>query len=222
MPDYSQARLNMVDCQVRPADVTDLTIISAMLSVPRERFVPPSSQSVAYIDEDISLDISTHDCPRYLMEPASLAKLLQLANIQPDAVVLDVGCATGYSTAILSRLCSSVVALEQDKILYAKASENLAELEVDNAVVLKCDLEKGYPKESPYDAIFVGGAVDYIPDNLLEQLKNGGNLVCVVGTGNTGRATLYVRENGIASKSTHFNCAIWPIPGFRKQVEFVL
>ena len=121
MTDYTLARTNMVDCQVRPADVTDLKIIDAMLEIPRERFVPEQMQALAYLDEDLSLNISTStpegDCPRYLMEPASFAKLLQLAQVKPDSIVLDIGCASGYSTAVLASLCSSVVAVEEDEKL---------------------------------------------------------------------------------------------------------
>lgn len=220
MPDYTQARINMVDCQVRPSDVTNLDLISAMLDIPRENFVGPSQKSVAYIDEDILLSTSAKNSPRYLMEPASFARLVQLAKIIPDAIVLDVGCASGYSSAILSRLCSSVVALEEDESLVKLANDNLVDLEIGNAVVLSGNLEEGFSKEGPYDSIFVGGAVDYIPDTILNQLKNGGTLVTVEGTSNAGKAVLYTRTNGISSKVSYFNCAVWPLPGFKKTAEF--
>ncbi len=222
MFDFQQARKNMVDCQIRPADVTDLRIISAMSDVPRERFVAPSQQTIAYIDEDIQLLDGLKSTTRYLMEPAPFARLLQLAQIEPDSIVLDVGCATGYSTGVLAHLCSSVVALEPDKNLATTATNTLAELEIDNAVVLNCELIDGYAKECPYDVIFIGGAVDQVPDTLLNQLKDGGRLVTVMGTGNAGQAVEFVRNNGITSMSTHFNCAVWPMPGFEKQPEFVL
>ena len=220
MSEFSQTRKNMVDCQVRPADVTDIAIISAMLEIPREKFVGSAKVSVAYIDEDISLDTTTLDCPRYLMDAAPLARLLQLAQIQPDAIVLDVGCATGYSTAILSKLSTSIVAIEPDQTLADRATQTLSDLEIDNAVVLSVPLEKGYAKEGPYDVIFVGGAVDFIPDTLINQLKDGGKLVTVIGTGNTGRAVLFIRENDNTSMDSHFNCAVWPLPGFKKHKEF--
>lgn len=220
MPEFLQARKNMVDCQIRPADVTNTAIISAMLEIPREKFVVSTRQSLAYIDEDISLETSTQGFPRYLMEAAPFARLLQLAQIQPDAIVLDVGCATGYSTAILSKLCTSIVALEPDANLAAKATQTLMDLEIGNGVVLTAPLEKGYAREGPYDVIFIGGAVDFVPDALLSQLKDGGKLVAVMGTGNTGRAVLYVRNDGNTSMDTHFNCAVWPMPGFKKHKEF--
>ena len=225
MTDYTLARTNMVDCQVRPADVTDLKIIDAMLEIPREQFVPEQMQALAYLDEDLSLNTSTStqdgDCPRYLMEPASFAKLLQLAQITPDSIVLDIGCASGYSTAVLASLCSSVVAVEEDEKLANFAIKNLEKLEIGNGVVLASPLQVGYPKEGPYDVIFIGGAVEIVPQILTDQLKDGGRLVCVIGTGNTGCATLYVRAGDNVSKTTHFNCAVWPLPAMRKQKQFV-
>ena len=224
MNDYNAQRVTMVDCQIRPSDVTDFSIIAAMLEIPREKFVDESQAQLAYRDEDLPLGDTGAEpgsaYPRCLMEPAPFARLLQLAEIQSGAIVLDIGCASGYSTAVLARLCSSVVALEEDEKLAAKATRTLSELEVDNAVVVTGPLVNGYAKEGPFDVIFIGGAVGRIPDILVEQLKEGGKLVAVEGTGNTGKATLYVREGEKLCKLSHFNCAVWPLPGFEKQVEF--
>ncbi len=220
MNDYTAERTTMVDCQIRPSDVTDFSIIAAMLEIPREKFVGESQVPLAYIDEDLPLDVSAESNPRYMMEPASFARLLQLAEIQRGAIVLDVGCGTGYSTAVLASLCSSVVALEQDEKLAAKAAGILSELEIDNAVVVTGPLAHGYAKEGPFDVIFVGGAVGQIPENLVDQLKDGGKLVAVEGTGNSGRATLYIRDNGSFCKLPYFNCSVWPLPGFEKQAAF--
>ncbi len=220
MTDYSSARTNMVDCQVRPADVTDIAIIESMLKIPREKFAPDSRQSIAYFDEDLALETSTDGCERYLMEPASFAKLVQLAQIQLTSIVLDVGCATGYSTAILAQLCSSVVAIEQDENLASQATDILTELEIDNAVVVTGPLNKGYAKEGPFDVIFVGGAVGQVPAELINQLKDQGRLVTVVGTGKSGVATLYIKDGAKWGKSSQFNCAVWPLPGFAKKEEF--
>jgi len=221
MNEYSTARTTMVDCQVRPADVNDHAVIAAMLEIPREQFLNETHKSLAYIDEDIPLGISTNGYPRYLMEPASFAKLLQLAQIEREAIVLDVGCATGYSTAVLARLCSSLVALEEDDKLAALAGDNLAGLEIDNSVVVSGPLVEGFAREGPFDVIFVGGAVDYVPDKLIEQLKDGGNLVAVVGKGNCAVATKFIREGNTVGKSVHFNCSVKPLPGFSRLTEFV-
>ncbi|MGI9363650.1 MAG: protein-L-isoaspartate O-methyltransferase family protein [Rhizobiaceae bacterium] len=217
--DYDKARQTMVDCQIRPNDVTSPAVLRAFLSVPREAFVSAAQKPLSYIDEDLPL--SEFAPSRYLMEAMSLSKLIQLADVQPDDIVLDVGCATGYSTAVLSKLCSSVVAVESDEHLANQASQNLMDLGCDNAVVTNGPLETGLASEGPYDVIFVGGSVETLPDTFSGQLKEGGRLVVVEGTGNSGVAKLYQLENGILGGQTAFNCAVMPLPGFEKAKEFV-
>ena len=219
MIDFEKARLNMVDCQIRPNDVTDHDIIAAFLHVPREKFVSAAQKPLAYIDED--LPVSSSGTDRYLMETMSMSKLIQLAEIDEDNIVLDVGCATGYSTAVLSRLCNSVVAVETDETLAEQASQTLLELGYDNAVVVNSPMQNGFAKEGPYDVIFVGGAVETVPDQLADQLKEGGRMVVVEGTGNTGVARVYSKVDGYLSARTAFNCAVMPLPGFEAASGFV-
>ncbi|WP_040304681.1 protein-L-isoaspartate O-methyltransferase [Ahrensia sp. R2A130] len=211
--------MTMVDCQIRPNDVTDRTILQAFMDVPREAFVSAAQKPLAYIDEDIPVSSDGDD--RYLMEVTSMAKLVQLAEIKPDSIVLDIGCATGYSTAILSRLCNSVVAVESDEHLAQRAGESLIEGGFDNAVVVHGPLEKGLPKEGPYDVIYIGGAVSELPDVLTGQLKEGGRLVVVEGTGNAGVARLYTRNGDTLSGRRAFNSAVKPLPGFEAKPGFV-
>ena len=219
MIDFEKARTTMVDCQIRPNDVTDHSIIEAFSSVPREKFVNAAQRPLAYIDEDLPLSADENE--RYLMETMTLAKLVQLAGISKDSIVLDIGCATGYSTAIISQLCNSVVALESDSHLAEQATNILVELGYDNAVVVNGPLQAGYAKEGPYDVIFIGGAVDELPENLVDQMKEGGRLVVVEGRGNAGISRLYIRENGKLNGRTAFNSAVMPLPGFEKKEEFV-
>src|SRR5690606_8840678 len=127
-------------------------------------------QPLAYIDEDLEVAPAAQGVPaRYLMEPSPFAKLVQLAGIRPGDFVLDVGCATGYSSAVLSRLASSVAALECDAGLAAGATETLMRLGCDNVAVVEGPLQDGLPGEAPFDVIFVGGAVDAVPETLFAQ-----------------------------------------------------
>jgi protein-L-isoaspartate(D-aspartate) O-methyltransferase len=213
--DYSQARVKMVDGQVRTTDVTDLGLLSAFLEVPREQFVPQSRRALAYIDEDVEISAG-----RYLMEPSPLAKLLQLAEIGPNDIVLDVGCGTGYSSALISKLAGSVIALESDPMLNAAANSNLAQLGCDNVAVVQGDLAEGYAGEGPYEVIFVGGSVDAVPSALFDQLKEDGRLVVVEGRGNAGVAKVYLRSGGAVAGRRAFNAAIKPLPGFETAASF--
>jgi protein-L-isoaspartate(D-aspartate) O-methyltransferase len=211
--DFQDLRTKMVDNQIRTTDVTDLRVIDAFLTVPREVFVPANRQVLAYIDEDQLLE-GEGTAPRYLMEPSPFAKLIQLAKVNKNDVVLDIGCGTGYSSAILSELAGSVIGLESDSSLSAIAAARLQELSHDNVVIVSGDLKAGYPSEAPYDA------VDFVPEVLFNQLKEGGRLIAVEGRGNAGVARIYVKENGVASGRSVFNTAVRPLPGFERVEQF--
>jgi protein-L-isoaspartate(D-aspartate) O-methyltransferase len=216
MMDFEAARIKMVDNQVRTTDVTSHSVLRAFLTVPREAFVPEKLKALAYIDNDIEVAPG-----RYLMEASPLAKLLQLAAVTKEDVVLEIGCGTGYATALLSQVASAVVAVESDAGLATKATETLSTLGCDNAVVVTGDMEAGYAAEAPYDLIFVNGAVEQVGEPIFAQLRDGGRLVTVVGYGNASSARVFRKENGVVSESAFFNTSVKPLPGFRKAKEFV-
>lgn len=215
MLDFAIARRNMVEHQLRTNEVTNQALLAAMGDIPRERFVPDRFRDVAYIDEDLPLKKG-----RFLMEPRVFARLLQLAEVKPQDVVLDIGCGTGYSTAVLSRLANTVVALESDAELSARASATLAELGIDNALVVTAPLTDGYAKQSPYDVIVFGGALPRVPPPIARQLVEGGRLVAVIGEG-VGRGTLTMRTRGVISSRPDFDAATPMLPDFAPVQGFV-
>jgi protein-L-isoaspartate(D-aspartate) O-methyltransferase len=217
MADYAQARRVMVDRQVRTADVTDLRIISALLDVPRELFVPAARRAVAYLD----LDVPVNESGRALLKPMVFAKFVQAAGITDTDRVLDVGCATGYSAAVLGKLAGSVVALEEDAALARGAAEVLAQTGAANVSVVSGAFAAGWAESAPYDVIVLEGAAELIPDSLLSQLKDGGRLVAVVRSSPMGRATLYRRAGGHATAQPVFDAAAPLLPGFAKPAAFV-
>lgn len=214
--DFAAARTKMVDNQIRTTDVTSHELLRAFLAVPRERFVPDARKPLAYIDEDIPLGGA-----RYLMEPSPFAKLLQLAQVGPQDVVLDVGCSTGYSAAVLSHLAGSVVALEEDEAFAAEASRQLDELGIVSCAVVTGPLSAGFPSEAPFDVIVFEGSVGEIPATYFDQLKDRGRMVVVEGQGLSAMAKLYTKEDGILADRFGFNCSIKPLPGFTKRQAFV-
>lgn len=214
--DFARARANMVDGQIRTADVTNPPLLAAFLQVPREEFVPDNLKGLAYLDEELAIGGG-----RCLLAPAHLAKLIQAATVKPDDIVLDIGCGTGYSAAILSLLSASVVALEADAALVATAGETLGRLGYDNAVTVEGALEDGYAAEGPYDIILVPGACETVPETILKQLREGGRLIAVEGSGNSAMACMWVKDDGVVSRRRLFNCAIPLMPGFEKPAEFV-
>ena len=217
MADFAKARRNMVDCQLRTNKVVEPALIEAFATVPRERFVEPHRQAIAYVDEDVPVGNR-----RYLMEPMVFARILQALAIGPDDIVLDVGCATGYSTAILSQLAATVVALESDHDLATRANSLLTELSADNAVVVEGPLADGYAAQGPYDVIWIGGGVAEITADLKDQLAEGGRLATVIDRGSgAGEAILMLKRNGIVSQRSLFDANVPRLPGFERKVGFV-
>ncbi len=217
MLDYRAARLNMVESQLRTNKVTDEAVLDAFLAVPRERFVPDHLAGNAYVDEDIPLGAA-----RYLMEPMVLARLVQLAAIGPEDGVLEIGAATGYASALLSRLAARVVAVESDAGLSATARALLQELQIGNVTLLEGHLEEGYPAGAPYEVIVIGGAVASVPDALARQLADGGRLVTVVkSSSGMGHGVLMTRAAGVLSQRAVFDAGTPFLPGFAHAPGFV-
>jgi protein-L-isoaspartate(D-aspartate) O-methyltransferase len=212
MVDFAQARQMMVDGQVRTADVTDLRIIAAMLDVPRERFAP-GREAIAYLDIDLPVPGAAG---RALLKPMVFAKLLQAAQIEPSDSVLDVGCATGYSSAVLARLGQRVVALDEDTKAARALLGGLA-----NVTVAEGPLAAGWEQGAPYDVIMVEGACEVVPDGLLRQLADGGCLLAVVGALPMGKATMYSASGGHITPQILFDAGAPALPGFAKPREFV-
>ncbi len=221
MSELDAARKNMVDSQIMTSGVTDDRILGALGRVPRERFVPETKRSIAYLGDDLCVKEAAAETPdRFLMDPRVLAKLMELASLSSSDLVLDVGPATGYSTALLAELADTVVAIEADSDLAEKASATLQELGVDNAAVIEGDHAEGSIKQGPFDVIFLNGSVPFVPDGLLDQLKEGGRLVGVVIDGNVGKARVYVKSGAHATHRNGFEAGIHALPGFKVAETF--
>ena len=217
MTDYAARRMMMVDTQIRVADVTKYPIIDAFLNVPRENFVPADRREIAYLGENIDLGGG-----RVVLEPRTLGKMLDALDLGPTEMVLDIAPGLGYSTAILSRLAETVVAVEEDAALAREAEQALAEWGADNAAVVQAPLAEGAPKHGPYDAILVQGAVERVPEAILEQLKEGGRIACIFAEGSLGACRVGHMVDGHVSWRFSFNAGAPVLPGFEAQRAFAL
>lgn len=217
MPDYAARRTMMVDTQVRPSDVTKFPIIAAMLEVPREAFVPAALSEAAYVGENLTLAPG-----RVLLEARTFAKLLDALDIQRTELVLDLGCALGYSTAVIARLCEAVVALEEIGGQAAEAQALLATRGFDNAHVVAGPLAGGAAKHGPYDVIVVEGAAEQVPPALLDQLKDGGRIGCLFMEGALGVCRLGYKHGGTVTWRYAFNASAPVLPGFALTRDFTL
>lgn len=223
MLSFAQARRMMVDGQLRTNDITDPAILAAMLELPRERFVSADKAALAYLDLNLPVggDERGGRPFRRLLQPVLVAKLAQLAAIEPEDNVLDVGCATGYSAALLSLLAAQVVALEEDRELAARAGRILSELGRSNVAVVTGPLTAGWPTRSPYDVIFLDGASEIVPAMLFPQLKEGGRLVCIEGVHPVAKGMIYYSIGGDVSGRAAFDGMAPVLPGFAAQPAFV-
>ena len=215
MADFEAARTAMVDCQVRPSDVTSYGIIEAMLWAPRERFVPKAKRAVAYAETEIPL---TAD--RVILPPRVLAKMIEAASVTPDDLVLDLAPGLGYSTAILSRLAAAVVAIEPDETLADQAQAALDDLERDNVMLQSGDPAKGDPAHGPFDVIFVNGAVQHVPQELIDQMKVGGRLVAIFNDASVGQCRVMVKTAASASSRLEFDASAPVLAGFQNEKAF--
>jgi protein-L-isoaspartate(D-aspartate) O-methyltransferase len=218
MADYAKARANMVDCQLRPNRVGDPAVLEAFGEIPRENFLPGPLQAIAYVDEDLPVGEG-----RYLGEPMVIARMIQALDIKPSDAALVIGCATGYTSAVVSRLATIVVHLEEDPAFAKSAAGTLSERAFDNVVVVEGRHRDGYPDQAPYDVILFAGAIPDIPQAVIDQLAEGGRLAAVVdggsGTG-TGQSVLVERLHGLVGRRVLFDAAMPRLPSFAQEPEF--
>jgi len=215
MTDFAAARRNMVEGQVRTADVTDLRIQSAMLEIPRERFVPPALAELAYVDLDLPVGEAGS---RRLVKAMVFAKLIHAADISSADRVLDVGCTTGYGAAVLARLAREVFALEEDEDLAQMARSALSDQQ--NVKLVTGPLIAGWPQVAPYDVIVLEGATEIVPQAFISQLRDGGRLVGILGSGPGAKAVLYCRSRDELGGRPIFDASAAVLPGFAKSPVF--
>ena len=215
---YSELRHRMVESQIRTMGVNSPTVLAAFEEVPREKFVSQEIIEFAYIDDQVDIGDG-----RMVLEPLVIALILQALTITKDSVVLEVGSGTGYVTSLLSLLGGTIVALEINEGLASKASENLLDIGMDNVLVVNESMVDGYKKQAPYDIIFFSGGAEFIPDNIINQLADGGRLGAVVPSADSlGKGIIIQKFGDSITKREIFSGKAKTLPGFGKIVPFSL
>jgi protein-L-isoaspartate(D-aspartate) O-methyltransferase len=217
MTDFATRRTMMVDTQVRPSDVTKFPIIDAMLTVARENFVPAAKREAAYMGENIDLGGG-----RMVLEPRTLAKMLDALDIEPDELVLDIGVAHGYSAAVIARLAEAVIAVEEDEAMAAEATEALPAAGADNVVMHVGALIAGAAQHGPYDVVVIEGGVTHLPQALLDQVKEGGRIAALFMDGALGEVRIGYKLGGKVAWRMSFNAGATVLPGFEQHHAFAL
>ena len=217
MTDFAVRRRIMVDTQIRPSDVTKFPIIEAMLSVPRETFVPAAQREAAYCGDDVDLGNG-----RVLLEPRTLAKMLDALDVSGDELVLDIGSGYGYSSAVVARMAQAVVAVEEDETMMGEAQELLSDIGADNVILHAGPLVEGAAEHGPYDVIVVQGGVGELPKAIEDQLKDGGRIACIYMTGALGSVSIGHKFGDVITWRFEFNAGAPVLSGFEKQHSFAL
>jgi protein-L-isoaspartate(D-aspartate) O-methyltransferase len=185
-----QARLNMIEQQIRPWNVGDATVLDLLAAVKREDFVPAAQKSLAFADLAIALP-----CGQSMLEPRVEARLLQDLAVKPHETVLEIGTGSGYMAALLAHSAQRVVTLEIEPELVTMARNNLRNAGIQNAEVREADGAKNPAAEESFDVIVLSGSVAEIPHALLNLLKVGGRLAAIVGDEPIMRATIVTRSD---------------------------
>jgi protein-L-isoaspartate(D-aspartate) O-methyltransferase len=228
MAQFAAIRRNMVDTQLRTYDVTNKKLLEAIESIGREFFVPELMRGLAYLDQPIRLTAGDKDT-RILLTPMVLARMLQAADIEPGLRILDVAGGSGYSAAVMAAMGADVTMLESSSAMADLAKESLTNADIPVADKTRSGisihtggLSKGLPKAEAFDIILINGAIEIEPVALLKQLKDGGRLIAVVGSGRAGRVTLFQKTGEITSKRSILDASAPILADFRKEAEFRL
>lgn len=206
--DFEKARFNMVEQQIRPWDVLDFDVLDALAEIPRECFVAEDLRGLAYADMELPLPNGYK-----MLEPKVVARLVQGLKLTGSDSVLEIGTGSGYATALLAKLAGSVVSDDVDAVQQARAKAVLDGLGLDNVVFVGNNGLTECSDGAPFDAVYVGGAVDAVPEVLKGQLKDGGRLVAVVGRKPVQRAVLLVRRGDVFEEKVLFDTLIAHLDG---------
>lgn len=209
---FEHMRRAMIASQLRTTGTNDPRVLAAMGEVARERFVPRDRLPLAYADALVPLKPD-----RDLNPPMALGRLLTQAAPREGEKALLVGAATGYAAAVLERLVGSLVAVEEDPELAATAKESLA----GSAVTLvEGPLAGGWPQGAPYDFILIDGAVEFVPEALIDQLRDGGRLAAALLEQGVTRLAIGRKAGDGFAMAAFADAAAAVLPGFVKPKTF--
>ena len=213
MADFFVARREMIDCQIRTADVTKYPILEAMSKIAREKFVPTHLSSVAYSESNLNIGSG-----RYLLEPRVFAKMLELLNVTPKDLVLDIASGYGYSCAVLSFLAEAVAV--EDKY-FAKESQTILDKEaIHNVVVYEGHLTQGLGQQESADVIIIQGGIEKFPGELEKQAKIGGRIAAIFVDGMKGSCWKGLRTEKGIDWSFGFDASVPVLKEFTKERPF--
>ncbi len=197
--DIDKARSKMIEQQIRPWNVLDPNVLELLSFVPREDFVPRSHRHLAFVDMETPLPEG-----QVMLAPKVEARLLQELSLTPSDHVLEVGTGSGYMAALMGHQAREVLTIEKYSSLIQLAEENLNRKGMSNVEVIQANGLAENPRWAHvgFDAIAISGAVEKVPDHLVQCLKPGGRLVAIVGRAPVMQAILMERVGQAAPQNS--------------------
>ncbi len=214
---FSEARKNMVECQLRTNGITNQKIVQAFMTIPREDYYPAHLASCAYLDEDVCI---AND--RWALEPLVEARMMSAAQLAPTDVVLLVGASSMTLTAYLSQIVTTVIVIDEDAALLDQAQAIAQKHEIGNVAYIHSPMTQGYAEEAPYDVIILSGAVCEVPNTLFSQIVDGGRLACIEKKHEKSQGDLKLyKKMGLSVSGSFLGNANTPfLKGFAPTTEF--
>ena len=206
---------NMIDGQIKPINGMTEKLLSAFYSLDRDDFMPEAMKEMSYVEKNIVLQDK-----RTILKPSLIAQIALSINLKANENVLILGATTGYLSAILSNQAETVIVVEENEQFLNNAENAIRKNNINNVVFVKNEIVKGYSEQSPFNAIIIEGAIQEIPNNILDQLDDGGRLFAIVQEGDICSATLFKKYGQSISDQRLFNCSMPVLSMFMKKNSF--
>ena len=206
---------NMIEGQIKPINGMSEELLSAFYSLDRNDFMPEKMKKMSYIEKNILLEDK-----RTILKPSLIAQMALSINLKANENVLILGATTGYLSAILSHQAETVIVVEENEQFLNNSENAIKKNNINNVVFIKNEIVKGYSEQSPFNAIIIEGAIQEIPNNILEQLDEGGRLFAIVQEGDICSAKLFKKNGRSISDQRLFNCSMPVLSMFEKKNNF--
>ena len=213
--DQTTLNNNMIDGQIRPINGISKEVISAFSSVNRSNFVPEDLILRSFTEKNLKLSSD-----RYLLRPNLIGEIINQVSPKSNESILVLPASTGYSSAIISNLAETVIAVEEEDNFISIAENGMKKSGINNVVVIKKKINENCLDQGPFDAIIIEGAIDYLPDQFLNQLENHGRLFALIKKEDVTNAMMYIKNGNSINSRFLFSCDAPKLNFFKKKNSF--
>ena len=207
--------IRMVNGQIKPINGITEKLVSIFNSLNREDFMPEEFKQSSYVEKNLVL--SNH---RVILKPELVARIAMYIDLKENENVLILGSTTGYLTAVLSLIAETVIVVEEDDSYIKSSERSTKENNLNNVIYINKNISSGCVEQSPFNAIIIEGAVDHVPQKLLNQLENGGRLIAILSEKGLCNAKMFTRKETMFYTKHLFPCSLPVLPSFKEKNIF--